>query len=195
MAQEPQAPKASADDAVLQQQYLRALSSFEGIILSQIDIKNKLGDRLNYSIRTGIIILGVIAVSILVLLLTLSSQIKHISGVVGNMNAHFRSVSEQMNDIRIHMISMEEEVALLHSISANTAIMDQQMTAINEDLASMDQSVSGINDQVTAVRGNVGSVALTMDRMNADVQAMGVDMHRMAKPARSMNKMFPFPFP
>ena len=195
MAQEPQAPIASTDDAVLQQQYLRALSSFEGIILSQIDIKNKLGDRLNYSIRTGIIILGVIAVSILVLLLTLSSQIKHISGVVGDMNNHFRSVSEQMNQIRIHMISMEEQVALLEPISSGTAVMSQEMALVNDDLASMEQSVANIDTEVQAVRGSVGNVALTMDRMNVDVQAMGVDMHRMAKPARTMNKMFPFPFP
>ncbi|MGD2083050.1 MAG: hypothetical protein PVF91_08795, partial [Chromatiales bacterium] len=75
MAQEPKHPKASTDEAILQQQYLRALSSFEGIILGQIDIKNKLGNRLNYSLRAGLIILGVIAVSILVLLLTLSTQI------------------------------------------------------------------------------------------------------------------------
>ena len=83
------------EEALLQQQFRRALSSFEGIILSQIDIKNRLGDRLNYSIQAGIIILGVIALSILVLLLTLSSQINRISGVVGNMNANFAAISRR----------------------------------------------------------------------------------------------------
>lgn len=39
-----------AEDVVLQQQFVRAITSFEAIILSQIDIKNKLADRLNYSI-------------------------------------------------------------------------------------------------------------------------------------------------
>ena len=78
MANEEKSPKASTNDAILQQQYMRALGSFEGIVLSQIDVKNKLGDRLNYSIRTGIIILGVLAFSILVLLLTLSSQVTRI---------------------------------------------------------------------------------------------------------------------
>ena len=195
MAQDNGAPKPSADEAVLQQQYLRALSSFEGIILSQIDIKNKLGDRLNYSIRTGIIILGVIAVSILVLLLTLSSQIKHISGVVGDMNNHFRSVAEQMNQIRIHMISMEDQVAQLEPISSGISVITGEMATVNKDLALMEQSVTGIDTQVRAVRGSMGNIVITMDRMNSDVQAMSADMHRMAKPARTMNKMFPFPFP
>ncbi len=45
---------------------------------------------------------------------------------------------------------------------------------------------------LTAQRQGVTPEAL-IDRMNAEVQAMSQDMHRMAKPARSMNKMFPFP--
>ena len=64
MAEIPLEPRTSSDETILQQQYLRALSSFEGIVLSQIDVKNKLGDRLNYSIRAGLIILSVIAFSI-----------------------------------------------------------------------------------------------------------------------------------
>jgi hypothetical protein len=43
MTDESLDPRASGDDKILQQQYLRALSSFEGIVLSQIDVKNKLG--------------------------------------------------------------------------------------------------------------------------------------------------------
>ena len=75
MAEDSTGPSAGGNDEILQQQYMRALGSFEGIVLSQIDVKNKLGDRLNYSIRTGIIILGVIAFSILVLLLISFPQI------------------------------------------------------------------------------------------------------------------------
>ena len=86
MVGEPSGARTSPDETILQQQYLQALSSFEGIVLSQIDVKNRLGDRLNYSIRAGLIILSVIAFSILVLLLTLSSQINRISNVVGAMN-------------------------------------------------------------------------------------------------------------
>jgi len=195
MAQDSQAPKASSDDEVLQQQYLRALSSFEGIVLSQIDIKNKLGDRLNYSIRTGIIILGVIAFSILVLMLTLTSQINRISGVVADMNNHFSSVAQQMNRIRSHMMAMEQRVALLGPIETDTAVMKAEMDAIGKDLDIMQSSVEGIGQHVGAVRTNIGNIALTIDTMNLEVQAMSGEMHHMAKPARSMNKMFPFPFP
>ncbi|MFM1892688.1 MAG: hypothetical protein RLZ44_1765 [Pseudomonadota bacterium] len=193
MAEQTQAPSASHEEVLLQQQYLRALSSFEGIVLSQIDIKNKLGDRLNYSIRAGLIILGVIALSILVLLLTLSSQINRISDVVFSMNTHFTSVSEKMDVIRDDMVEMEQRVSLLEAMQRHTAGLQQEMAQIGTQMGVIEDTVGGISAHLGRVRGQVGSIAISIDHMNTEVQAMSVEMHRMGKPARSLNKMFPFP--
>ncbi len=181
------------DDRLLQQQYLRALSSFEGIVLSQIDVKNRLGDRLNYSIRAGLVILGGIALSILVLLLTLSSQINRISDVVLNMNAHFSSVSTKMDVIREDMVAMQDDVALLGPMMRYTELLRQEMALMGGEMDSIEATVSGIGGHLGTVRGQVGNMAVSVERMNNEVQAMSVEMHRMGKPVRSMNKMFPFP--
>ena len=77
------------EGGISEERLLRAATSFEAIMLSQIEAKKQLSVRVNYSIRAGIIILGLIAVSILILLLTLSSQINRISVVVGSMNENF----------------------------------------------------------------------------------------------------------
>lgn len=193
MVGEPEDFAARTDDTILQQQYLRALSSFEGIVLSQIDVKNALGDRLNYSIRAGLIILFVIAFSILVLLLTLSSQITRISDVVGAMNTHFSSVSLRMDEISAAMGSMEREVAQMKSIEENTATMQVEILAIGEATANIQDSVVSIGQFMTGTRQNVENIALTMNAMNMEVQAMSIEMHRMAKPARALNNIFPFP--
>jgi len=181
------------DDEVLQQQYLRALSSFEGIILSQIDIKNKLGARLNYSIQAGILLLGAIAISILVLLLTLSAQINRISAVVNDMNIHFTSVAEQMHQVRGHMAHMEQQVALLEDIQGMTGVISNAMEIIDSDMTVMRETVRGINLHLATVRNNVGNISVNIDLMNHEVQAISQEMHHVAKPARTMNKMFPFP--
>jgi uncharacterized protein YoxC len=181
------------EEDVLQQQYLRALSSFEGIILSQIDIKNKLGARLNYSIQTGIILLGGIAISMLILLLTLSAQVNRMSDVVNDMNSHFSNVAQQMHRMRGHMSSMEQRVALMEGIEARTGIMEREIGAISGQMGQMRQNVRGINSHLAAVRNDVGNISVNMDIMNNEVQAMSQEVHRVAKPARTMNKMFPFP--
>lgn len=193
MSEKSPFPRTADDEAILQQQYRRALSSFEGIILSQIDVKNRLGDRLNYAIQTGIIILGVIAVSILVLLLTLSTQVNRISAVVAEMNTHFTSVSAQMNRIRGHMSAMDQRVALLEDMQGRTAVMDQEMRSIAADMDRMSRMVAGIDGHVATVRDRVGAISGNMDLMNTEVQVMTAEMGRMSRPARSMNKMFPFP--
>ena len=193
MAPEPAGPTANTDDTILQQKYLRALSSFEGIVLSQIDVKNALGDRLNYSIRAGLIILFVIAFSILVLLLTLSSQITRISDVVGAMNTHFSSVSLRMDEISDSLGSMETQVAHMRSIERDTATMQAEILSIGEATGNIEGSVVSIGRQMGGTRHNVENIAVTINAMNLEVQAMSVEMHRMAKPARTLNKMFPFP--
>ena len=195
MVDEPEGPGpgGKTDDTILQQQYLRALSSFEGIVLSQIDVKNKLGDRLNNSIRAGLIILSVIAFSILILLLTLSSQINRISSVVGAMNTHFSAVTLRMREISENLGSMEAQVAQLRAIDQSTEAMRREIEQINADLTSIQDSVLSIGQQMTGARYNVENIALTMGAMNIEVQGMSAEMHRMAKPARTLNKMFPFP--
>ena len=192
MVDDPTNAKKNSDDKRLDQQFRRALTSFEGIMLHQNDIRNKLANRLNYSIRTGLIILGAIAISILILLLTLSAQINRISSVVGDMNTHFANVSEQMSEINVYINSIEQRVALLDSIKSETEIMDREMKFITEDLDTMRVNVSGISNNVTLVRNNVGAIAVAIDRMNVEVLQMSQDMQRISKPSRSMNKMFPF---
>ena len=149
----------ATDDTVLQQQYLRALSSFEGIVLSQIDVKNALGDRLNYSIRAGLIILFVIAFSILVLLLTLSSQITRISDVVGAMNTHFSAVSLRMDEISEYLGSMETQVAQMKSIEEDTAVMQLEIQSIGEATGSIESSVASITANTWAVRGTMSRIS------------------------------------
>ncbi|MCP5445231.1 MAG: translation initiation factor 2 [Chromatiaceae bacterium] len=192
MVEKGSSPGSDAEDAVLQQQFVRAVTSFEAIILSQIDIKNKLADRLNYSIRAGIIILGFVAISILILLLTLSSQINRISAVVSEMNQDFFVVAGDMARINGYIASMEQRVALLDNINGQTAIMDEEMATIATDLEVMRVSVGEIGGHLNQIRGNVGNIAVSMDRMDIEVINMAHEMHRMGGSARSINKMMPF---
>jgi hypothetical protein len=46
---------------------------------------------------------------------------------------------------------------------------------------------------VAGVRNSVGNMTGHIDRMNNEVHIMSQEMIRMSAPARTMNKMFPFP--
>jgi len=193
MALEPLEPKASTDDAVLQTQYMRALSSFEGIMLAQIEMKTQLSNRLNWTIRAGLILLGVIAFSILILLLTLSSQINRISSVVLDINGHFESITTRMDRVSLVMGQMEKQVALMGAIEVNTVTMDKEMAIMQSSMRQMGGQVAGIREQLGMVKDEMGSISSSIGSMNGEVAIMQRDMRHMAKPARSLDRIFPFP--
>ena len=186
-------PRTAVDDAILQQQYRRALSSFEGIILSEIELTNRLSTRLNYGIQAGTFILAAISISLSLLLFTLTSQVSRISSVVEGMKEHFISVSQQMSAISGHMNAIESRVALLETVDQRTALMDVEMSNILTDMNDMRANVTGIDDYLATVRTHIANVSFNMDLMNNEVQIMSIELGRMAKPMRNMNKIFPFP--
>ncbi len=191
--EEAMKPRTAVDDAILQQQYRRALSSFEGIMLSEIELTNRLSTRLNYGIQAGTFILAAISISLSLLLFTLTSQVSRISSVVEGMKDHFISVSDQMHAISGHMNAIESRVALLETVDQRTALMDVEMTNILTDMDQMRANVTGIDDYLATVRTHIANVSFNMDILNNEVQIMSVELGRMAKPMRNMNKMFPFP--
>ena len=186
-------PKASDNDAVLQQQYLRAIGSFEGIVLGQIDVKNRLGDRLNYSIRAGLVILSLVALSILILLIMLSSQVNRISDVVVGMNKHFASVSVKMDSIMDNVVDMESQIALMSDIEEYTTIMNNEMERVTDNTHSMNSSVTDIYQQFSDLRGMISDISVTIQHINGEVQYINYEMDRMSEPARTMNRFLPFP--
>ncbi len=193
MTEEDIKSRTAVDDAILQQQYRRALSTFEGIILSEIELTNRLSTRLNYSIQAGTFILAAISISLSLLLFTLTSQVSRISNVVEGMKEHFISVSQQMNAISGHMNAIESRVALLETVDQRTALMDVEMSNILTDMNDMRANVAGIDDYLATVRNHISNVSFNMDLMNNEVQIMSIELGRMAKPMRNMNKIFPFP--
>jgi methyl-accepting chemotaxis protein len=98
-----------------------------------------------------------------------------------------------MDEITRDMGSMEQQVAMMQPMSEITASMTREIAGISANTGEIENSMLSIGQQMAGTRNNVESIAMTMQAMNAEVQAMSAEMHRMAKPARTLNRMFPFP--
>lgn len=162
-------------------------------MLSQIDISTKLADDLKYAIRIGMAVLALIAISILILLLTLSSQINRISDVVLDMNSNFSAVTQRMDHMSQYIDSMAKRVALLQAMDKQTSGMQQEIISITTNMANMQKTINSMAGKVTSVRKSVEGMSISVSRMDNQVQLMAADMQHMAKPARSINKIFPLP--
>jgi len=180
-------------DRISDEQLLRASRSFEAMMLSQIDISAKLANDLKHAIRVGMAVLALIAISILILLLTLSSQINRISDVVLDMNTNFSSVAVRMDHMSQYIDSMAKRVALMQLMDEQTVSMKKEISDITASMATMQKTIGRMSDRVTSVRQSVEGMSVSVSRMDDQVQLMAADMQHMAKPARSINKMFPIP--
>ena len=185
--------KNEKSDRISNEQLLRASRSFEAMMLSQIEISAKLANDLKHAIRIGMAVLALIAISILVLLLTLSSQINRISDVVLDMNTNFSSVTVRMDHMSQYIDSMAKRVALLQLMDEQTTGMKKEIAAITANMSNMQNTISSMSSRVTNVRQSVDGMSVSISRMDDQVQLMASDMQHMAKPARSINKMFPMP--
>jgi len=188
---DPASDTLDAKPEISDQQLIRAARSFEAILISQIRIQDKLGDGLKANTRVGMIVLGLIAISILILLFTLSSQINRISAVVLDMNTNFNTVTLQMDQMTISIDSMAQRVALLELMDKQMEVMDSGMNNMLDDMRVMKSSMGSITTHVSSMRRNVTNMSLSMDHVNNEVQMMSLDMSHMSQPARTINKMFP----
>ena len=169
-----------------------AVKRFESIMMSRIYVQQRLADRLKNSIRVGMLVLFLLAVSIFALLWTLSIQVSRVSESIIFMNENFVNISDNMEHINNYMINMEKQVAYLPKIKDKTAIFDQQMHLMNNEFVNIRKEMYIMSDNIVVMENKVKQLSSSMVQMDNQVGNLTYDTHKISKPAKSMNKFFPF---
>ncbi|MFK5893223.1 MAG: hypothetical protein QM504_08390 [Pseudomonadota bacterium] len=170
----------------------QAILRFEKIMMSRIYVQQRLGDRLKLSIRTGMVVLFLLAIAMLLLIVTLSIQVSRVADVADSMSQNFTIIAKNMQAINQYMNTMEAQVAFLPKIKDKTAIMDEQMFKMNQNLTSLKIEIQQMTGQLSKVQKNMLSISQSVVTMDAEVNLLNGQVHRMSKPANTVNKMFPF---
>ncbi len=169
-----------------------AVKRFENIMMSRIYVQKRLGDRLKNSIRIGMVILFLLAISISTLLFTLSVQVSRVGESIVYMNQNFNGIAKNMNHINRYMTEMEKQVAFLPKIKDETYVFDQQMKKMNKDFSIIKNEISSMSENIALIEGEIKEVSHSVVRMDEQVGLMNYDTQRMSKPAKNINRMFPF---
>lgn len=160
---------------------------------SRMDVQDQLAERVKYGIRGGMVVLSLIAISILLILMIMATQVERISDVVMSMNHHFTKVSQKMRDVSDVMVSMQQQVQYMESISDKVAQMGQDVVIMNQHVGQMSQQIDAMQQHMGDIERHITEIAVTTQRVDAEVVRLNGDVNRMSKPARAMNNMFPFP--
>ena len=170
-----------------------AIRHFDRVIRSNMSIQGRLGDRLKNSIRAGMIFLALIAISIFIILITMVTQVEHISAAVTGMDTAFDRVREEMVVVDHLMTKMEKNGSYMKAIGSVMQSMDSEMIKMNENVAQMQAEAAAMNREVKVIRQQADVMAHTTGVMDREIYRMNQEVNRMATPARGMNNMFPMP--
>lgn len=190
MVPEPKDPLLEEDS---QEDLKKSIRHFGHIMTSNIQVQSRMGDRVKNSIRAGMSILVLLAISILILMMTLTFQMNKIAAVVADVDSNFVAIADEMININTLMVDMESRVAHLPAISRQTQAMDDEMQLMQGSISSITDSVNDISIHVTRVNGHLGSISQSMVQMDAGVEQISGEMSRMAQPAQTINRFFPLP--
>ena len=170
-----------------------AIRHFDRVIRAQMKIQGSQGDRVNNSIRAGMLFLVLIGISIFVILVSMVTQVKQISESVTKMDASFGQVKVQMIKVDELMTRMEVNVSSMASVDRVMQSMDAEMLAMTQKIGKMQQEVGAMSSELTVIRQQGDSMTHTDGVMDMEIYKMNQEVGRMATPARSINKMFPIP--
>lgn len=171
-----------------------AIRDFDRVIRSQMQIQGQMSNRIKNSIRAGMLFLVLLGISIFILLASMVTQVKHVSGAVNNMASSFDEVKLQMAHVDELMQRMERNVSPMVTIGEVMQDMDDDMILMSQQVDAMQSEVGVMSNRLGHIRQQADLMNHTAAAMDMEIYRLNNDMHRMAKPARSLNNMIPFPW-
>ncbi len=160
------------------------VSKFDSIMDRKVDIYIRQSIRLNSTVRVGMIILGVVGLSIFLLLFSLSSQVGHMQKGVQQMTTHFADVEHNMHRVNEILQHIETRVALLSAFDQDMQQAHQTTTSLHHGVGNIHQSMSEVSQYMDQLQMRIQEVNQQLANMQSSVSGVGVETHRISKPMR-----------
>jgi uncharacterized protein YoxC len=156
----------------------------------------RIAKRVTAIIRIGMISLGIVGIAMVLLVFMLSYKMNFMIQAMQTMNSHFRSMSDNMSQMRILIVDMEKHVRSMPTIVTEVEKMDSTVRMMRADIDTISTRMDTMNSKITQVGGNVARMTHTFNSMDKAVYGMGRDVNTMSAPMKNFNWMrsvVPFP--
>jgi hypothetical protein len=180
-------------DPADQQRLEEIAVKFRQILDQRFEMQLRVARRTTAIIRIGMISLGVMAVSMLFLVLTLTYQMTPMIAAVQTMNAHFTNISNNMVTMRDAIQEMDGNVAHMPAMATEMAQMQQSVREMTGSMDTLAQRMRNLDGNMAGITTSVGRMTSTFAVMNQTVSGMNYDVNRMSGPMKTFNSVMPLP--
>ena len=181
-------PEASADQVRIDE----IANGFNHLLDQQFAMHLRVARRTTALVRYGMVSLGVIGISMLLLLLTLSWRIKPMITAVGKMNNDFTLIAEDMTVMKTAVLDMHSQVAEMPIMAAEMERMRGNVQDIASSMHLLSQRMGNLDTNMASITQGVTRMAGSFGVMNQTVGVMGSDVNTLSGPMRVFNWMTPF---
>jgi uncharacterized protein YoxC len=180
------------DDAVVRDLILR-MNNLQNV-RSKMFIR--VAKRVTGLTRTVMISAGLISIFGFVLVLMMAWQFDNMVNVMTTMNQRFRTMSEDMTQMRHLIDNMDSSVAAMPAIVTRVQSMEHSVAGMNTDMGVIRSEMISMDQRIDQVRHNVVRMSTTFNHMDGAVLGIGQDVNVMSKPMKDYNilrSIMPFP--
>jgi hypothetical protein len=146
--------------------------------------------------RTVMISAGLMSIFGFALVLMMAWQFDNMVNVMTTMNQRFRTMSEDMTQMRHLIDKMDSSVAAMPAIVTRVQSMEHSVAGMNSDMGVIRSEMISMDQRIDQVRHNVVRMSSTFNYMDGAVLGIGRDVNVMSKPMKDYNilrSMMPFP--
>lgn len=162
------------------------VSKFDSIMDRKLDIYVRQSIRLNSTVRVGMIILGVVGLSIFLLLYSLSSQVGHMQIGVQQMNAHFQVVEQNMHKVNEILKKIESRVAVMSAIEQDMQQAQKTTGSMSEGLGGIQQAMGEVSHRMDRLQQHMQTVNGQLANMQTAVGGVTTETYQMSRPMRKL---------
>ncbi|MBF0470574.1 MAG: hypothetical protein HQL48_04290, partial [Gammaproteobacteria bacterium] len=135
---------------------------------------------------TGMVILGVVGISIFLLLYSLTTQVGLMLEGVEAMNRHFAAVEQSMGGINTTLNYMEDRLTVLHRIDGQMAVTESEVAAMGGYVAGVDGTMTGVSQRMLAMEQHLQTMNRELSRMQQTIGGVGTETRDMSRSLRMM---------
>ncbi len=169
--------------ALLDEQLVAALRSFEQIMGHRNEMYLRLSGRVRQTVRGGMAVFALVGIAMFLLLITLVMQVNHARTSSALLAQHVSTVAGDMSRIETTVLDMEQRMQRITTIAGNMHLMTGQTGSIAGGMQTLDNSMTVIHTQMQSINQRLDRLNRHMGSMGHAVNGMGHSIHDMSRPA------------
>jgi len=159
---------------------LESLDTLEQEVVASSEHIERERRKANVVMKIVLVVLGCMALLNVHFMHVLTQEFRIMIKDMVAMYEHFGRVSERMNDMKVYVVDMEQNMKLMPVIDRQMSAMNDDISSMRTNMTSMAGDVQGMEQRIGTINHDVGVMSQRFRSMNSNVGSMQRNVGEMS---------------